>query len=189
MDRTRETMPLRFVFWSPGIVHGLFQTEDYARAMFVVHPSVTDEVVTARLASRMERQRRVLLRDDPPEVAAVIDHVALYRCVGSPEVMATQCQRLLEVSRLPHVTLQVLPAVAHPGTASELILADNAAYAEHLAAGGVYTEEATVTHLERVFAALRAECYRASESAAIIRKAGQTWTGESRPTAEATGPA
>jgi hypothetical protein len=58
--------------------------------------------------------------------------------------MAAQMRRLLELSAMPGTTIQVLPAIAHPATASELIIADNnAAYAEHLAAGGVYTEAET----------------------------------------------
>jgi hypothetical protein len=102
--------------------------------------------------------------------------------------MAAQMRHLLEVAALPNVTLQVLPAVAHPATASELIIADNnAAYAEHLAAGGVYTEDETVTSLERLFATIRGECYRVSESLAVIRKAEETWTGASPPTAGPTG--
>ena len=45
--------------WSPGIVHGLLQTEDYARALLSTYPGVTGEAVGARLAARMERQRRL----------------------------------------------------------------------------------------------------------------------------------
>ncbi len=182
-----EDKAARLSVWSPGIVHGLLQTEAYARTFIAALPGVTDDAIAARLASRMERQRRVVTRDDPPAITCVIDHTALYRLVGSPEIMADQCHRLREVASMAHVTLQVLPAIAHPATASELIIADNsAAYAEHLAAGGVYTEEETVTRLERLFATVRAESYRASESAAIIAKAEQTWTGESRVSAGPT---
>jgi hypothetical protein len=182
-----EDKAVRLSVWAPGIVHGLFQTEDYARTFIAALPGVTDEVIAARLASRLARQARVFRRDDPPAVGCVIDHTALYRLVGSPEVMAAQCRHLLEVASLPHVTMQVLPAIAHPATASELIVADNsAAYAEHLAAGGVYTEDETVTRLDRLFDTIRAESYRASDSAAIIGKAEQAWTGESRATADPT---
>lgn len=187
-----EDRALRLKVWSPGIVHGLFQTEDYARVLIAALPGVTPDVVTARLASRMERQRRVLLREDPPQASYVVDHAALYRCVGSPEVMAAQMERLAEMAAMPNVTMQVLPAVAHPATASELIIADNdSAYAEHLAAGGVYTEDETVTRLERIFATIRGESYRVSESAAIIRRAGEIWatTGARPATAVPTGPA
>jgi hypothetical protein len=113
-----EEKAVRLSVWSPGVVHGLLQTESYARAMMATLPGVTDEVVTARLAARVERQRRVLSRDDPPEVSAVVDHACLYRLVGSAEVMVEQMTHLLDVAALPHVALQVMPAVAHPATAS-----------------------------------------------------------------------
>jgi hypothetical protein len=183
-----EDRAVRLSVWSPGIVHGLFQTEDYARTFIMLLPGVTEEVMAAMLASRMERQRRVLFREDAPSVTCVIDHVALYRLVGSPEIMATQMRYLAEVARLPNVRMQVLPAIAHPATASELIIADNnAAYCEHMAAGGVYTEEGTVGHLERRFATIHGECYRVSESQAVIRKAEQVWTGGSPVTADPAG--
>jgi hypothetical protein len=184
-----EDKAARLSVWAPGIVHGLFQTGDYARAMIATLPGVTDEVAAVRLASRMERQRRILHRKgDPPMVTCILDHAALYRLVGSPEAMAAQMHHLIEVAKLPNVTIQVLPAVAHPATASELIIADNnAAYAEHLAAGGVYTEDETVTRLEGIFATIHGECYRVSESLAVIRKAEEIWTGASPATAGPTG--
>jgi hypothetical protein len=182
-----EDRAARLSAWCPGTVHGLLQTEAYARVFLSTLPSVPGEVIAARLANRMARQQRVLFREDPPSVSCIVDYVALYRGVGSSETMAAQMRHLLEVASLPNVTLQVLPAVAHPATASELIIADdNAAYAEHLAAGGVYTESETFTRLELVFTTIRAECYRASDSAAIIRKAEKQWTGASRRSAART---
>ena len=60
-----EDKAARLSVWSPGILHGLAQTPAYARAILSVSDA-SDEVITARLAARMERQRRVLHRDDPP---------------------------------------------------------------------------------------------------------------------------
>jgi DNA-binding XRE family transcriptional regulator len=185
-----EDKAVRLSVWSPGIVHGLFQTETYARTFLEAQPGVTDEMIAGRLANRMERQRHVLFRTDPSLVCSIVDHTALYRLVGSPEIMTGQMRHLAEVATLPNLTLQVLPAVAHPATTSELIIADNsAAYCEHLAAGGVYTEGETVTRLEQVFATIHGECYRVSESLAVIRKAEEIWTGVSPATADLTGPA
>ena len=81
-----------------------------------------------------------------------------------------------------NVTLQVLPATAHPATQSGFMVADGAAYAEHVAGGYVYTDEETVSGLAQLFDMLRGECYRVSESLAIIGKADELWTGESRAT-------
>jgi hypothetical protein len=178
-----EDKASRLSVWSPGIVHGLLQTEDYARSLLSTLPGATAEAVTARLANRMERQRRVLYREKPPSVCFVVDHTALYRCVGSAEVMADQMSHLSVVAALPNVMLQVLPAVAHPVTASELIMADDAAYAEHVAGGYAYSDDETVSGLSRLFDTVRGECYRVSESLAIIGKAGELWTGASQATA------
>ena len=120
----------------------------------------------------------------PPLVTFLVDLVALWRGVGSPEIMVGQLEHLLEVASLPNVTMQLVPPVAHPGTASELIIADaHAAYVEHLVSGAVYTEVGTVTHLARIFASLRSECYTASQTRRIIQKAGERWkaTGASQP--------
>jgi transcriptional regulator with XRE-family HTH domain len=162
--------------WMPGIVHGLVQTEDYARAVLETSPGVTDEIVATRLTARMQRQHRVLFRDDPPEAWFVVDELSLYRRVGTPEAMAVQMRHLAEVASMPNVTMQVLPAVAHPATASGFVIADDDAYAEHVAAGGVYT----VSSLARVFDTLRTESYRGSESLEMFERLGETWaTGES----------
>jgi uncharacterized protein DUF5753/helix-turn-helix protein len=179
-----ENKATRLSEWSPGIITGLLQTADYARGLLETASGVTAEVVTARLASRMARQRRVLFRDEPPTALYIIDHAALYRLVGSADAMAGQMAHLADVASLPNVTLQILPAVAHPATQSGFMVADDAAYTEHVLGGLVFTEPETVTSLGRLFDTLRAESYRASESAAIIRRAGALWTGESRATAE-----
>lgn len=164
--------------WMPGIVTGQLQTEDYARALLATYPGVSDEVIKNRLAARLERQRRVLMRDNPPLVWFVVDEMALYRLVGSPAVMAAQMRQLAAMAAMPNVTLQVLPAVAHPATASGFILADESAYAEHVTSGYVFADE-TVSAMARLFDSLRAESYRASESLALIDRTEKAWTGGS----------
>jgi transcriptional regulator with XRE-family HTH domain len=183
----REDRAVALRVWSPGIVHGLLQTEDYARALLSTYPGVTGEAVAARLAARMERQRRVLARG--ALLWFVVDELSLYRQVGTPAGMAAQMRAILAVAAMPSVTLQVLPAVAHPATGSEIILADESAYAEHAASGFVYTGE-TVTALARIFDSLRSECRKASESAALLERMAEAWTGGSPLTAGPTaGPA
>ena len=174
--------------WAPAIIHGLLQTEKYARVMAAVYPGVTDEVVAVRLASRMQRQQRVMFRADPPDVHAIVDEAALYRRVGSAEIMAEQMSQLLEVSALDHVRLQVMPAIEHPCNTSEMIIADDAAYTESLAGGGTYTGTDTPNRLSRLFVTLAGECYRVSESRLIIERMRDTWTafGERARTQAAT---
>ena len=169
--------------WMPGIVTGMLQTEDYARSLIAVVPRTSPETAAARLANRMERQRRVLLRDDdPPAAWFVVDEMALYRKVGSAEVMAAQMHQMSAVAAMPKVTVQVLPAVAHPANASGFVIADDsAAYAEHVAGGYVFTDEQTVSAIIVRFDSLRAESYRASESLRMINRAGELWTAGASP--------
>jgi len=135
----------------------------------------------------MARQQRALFRPEPPSVWFVVDEMALYRRVASPETMATQMRHLGEVAALPNVTLTVMPAVIHPGNESGFVIADNAVYAEHVAGGYVFTEQETVTSLAMRFDTLRAESYRASESLALIERMTDIWTtGVRAATAVAT---
>jgi transcriptional regulator with XRE-family HTH domain len=167
--------------WSPGVLHGLVQTEDYARELLKTASGATPEIVASRLASRMERQRRVLLKEDPPSVWFVVDALSLYREVGSPEVMAGQMTHLLEVAAMPNVVVQILPAVAHPATQSGFMVADNAAYAEHVGAGFTYTEPQMVSSLLRMFTTIHSESYRASESLRMTKEVGEIWATGASP--------
>jgi hypothetical protein len=182
-----ERRAARLLAWEPSVIHGLLQTEDYASALLATLPDVTPDVIAARTTSRMERQRGVLLRDERPEAWFVIDEPALHRLVGSAAIMASQMRHLAQVARLPRVTVQVLPAIGHPAGASGFIVADEAAYAEHVASGYVFTDERTVSSLTRMFDTLRGECYRVSESLKMIERLGETWTGASPPTATRPG--
>src|SRR5215831_7882881 len=65
-------------------VHGLFQTEDYARAVTILGygPGAIDEI-ERRVSVRIRRQE-VLTSADPPRVWFVIDEAALRRPRGTP---------------------------------------------------------------------------------------------------------
>jgi transcriptional regulator with XRE-family HTH domain len=167
--------------WSPSIVTGLLQSEGYARALLATLPGVSGDTVATRLASRMERQRRVLMRDTPPSACFLVDELSLYRRVGSAEVMAAQLGRLLEAAARARTIVQVLPAVAHPVNASGFLMADNAVWIEHAAGGFTYTDEETVSALTVRFDTLRSESYRASESAALIERLAEIWTAGGNP--------
>ncbi len=106
-DYEDRTATLRV--WTPGIVDGLVQAQDYAAALIATSPGVSDDAAVARLNARMERQHRVLGREKPPSVTLLIDEAALYRQVGTAEVMAAQLCRLREIAAVPSVVMQVMP--------------------------------------------------------------------------------
>jgi hypothetical protein len=90
-------------------VHGLFQTQGYARAVTVLgHKAAPPAEIDRRVSLRMKRQD-LLHTQDAPRVWSVMDEAALRRPVGGPQVMREQLQRLIEAAEMPHVTIQVVP--------------------------------------------------------------------------------
>ena len=101
-------------------IPGLLQTDDYVRALVHgAHLEDSNEEVGRRVRLRMARQT-LLTREQPPRLWAVVDEAALRRPVGGPEIMRAQLERLLEASKLPNITLQILGfgAGAHPAMGS-----------------------------------------------------------------------
>jgi transcriptional regulator with XRE-family HTH domain len=172
VDREQRAATLRN--WYLGVLDGLLQTEDYARVIQGVTPGVTDDEVSARVAARMKRQA-ILTRDDPPTAWFLLDEAALRCCVGSPGVMAAQMAQLAAFARLPNVTVQVVPAIAHAGRAGGFALTESAAYVETAVAGQVFEDPEIIASLLTRFDTLRNEALRASESLAFIERMGEEW--------------
>jgi transcriptional regulator with XRE-family HTH domain len=104
-------------------VHGLLQTEDYARAVIsIAQTGAPAEDIERRVSFRMRRQQ-LLMRPRAPQLWAVVDEAALRRSPDGPKVMRGQLEHLLELTTLPNVTVQVIPF--HSGA--------------HAAAGGPFT--------------------------------------------------
>jgi transcriptional regulator with XRE-family HTH domain len=98
-------------------VPGLLQTEDYARAvMRATMLTAGDEEIERHVAVRMVRQER-LTGPGAPEIWAVVSEAVIRRVVSGEPVMRAQLSRLVEASRQPNITLQVLPfsVGAHAG--------------------------------------------------------------------------
>jgi transcriptional regulator with XRE-family HTH domain len=106
--------------WQPELVHGLLQTEDYARAVIRAgRPGDTAEEVERRVEIRMLRQQ-ILDRADPPRLRVVLNEGAVRRVTGGPEVMRAQLRALAAGRDRSSVLVQVLPFAAgeHPAMAS-----------------------------------------------------------------------
>ena len=167
-----EDQATRLLVWEPYTINGLLQTRDYARTLLGT-ARLLPEGVAGRLNDRMNRQQRILYRNDPPHVWFMIDVLSLLRCVGSTAIMADQCAHLLEVSELPHVTMTVMPAIEHDSNESGFIIADGAVFAENIIDGGVYPDQ--LQDALSKFARLQDRSHRTAESAAIIRRLEEVW--------------
>jgi len=90
-------------------VPGLLQTADYARAVVALgQPGASAEEVERRVSLRIARQE-LLRKPGAPRLWAVVDEAALRRPIGGGEVMRAQLERLVEVTKEPNITLQVVP--------------------------------------------------------------------------------
>ncbi|MFJ8359553.1 helix-turn-helix domain-containing protein [Streptomyces sp. NPDC093984] len=169
--------------YEPHFVPGLMQTEEYARGVLKSGAigQTRPEDIERHVALRMQRQE-LLTRDDAPRIWVVMEETALRRPVGGPAVMRAQVERLLEVTRLPHVTLQVLEFSSgpHPGTYGPFVLfrfamseLPDMVYSEYLT-GAVYLDARAevATHLEVMdrMAAQAAPAQRTKEILEDLRK-------------------
>jgi transcriptional regulator with XRE-family HTH domain len=138
---------------------GLMQTEDYARAIATRGWSeLAGHSVERQVAVRMRRQA-LLARPGAPKLWAVIDESVLHRPIGGRRVMLAQIEHVLELSRRPNITLQI---VAYPlsgndaeGSFTMLRFAEpelpDVVYIEHLT-GALYLDKRPDTELYgRVF--------------------------------------
>ncbi|MFI1763564.1 helix-turn-helix domain-containing protein [Streptomyces sp. NPDC020800] len=94
-----------------AVIHvpGLFQTEDYARALFAyMNPEFPSSEVGLRVEHRMKR-RVVVEGPDPIPYETVIHEAALRINVAGRAATRAQLTRILEMSEADHVTVGVIP--------------------------------------------------------------------------------
>ncbi len=161
------------------VVHGLLQTEEYARAvMTTVRRRQSSEEIDRLVSLRMQRQE-VLLRADPMTLWIILDEAVIRRAMGPPELMYRQLVHLVEASQLPNVTLQVLEFSSglHPALNGPFAIIEfperfdpDVVYSEGVS-GQAYIEEREKEVRARVeaFDLLRATALPPSDSAELIR--------------------
>lgn len=113
-----ENVATRLCVFEPMVVHGLFQTAEYAREVErATLPDTTEADLDRYVAVRMQRQQRLFGRDESPLIEVVLGEPALASRVGSADLMAAQLARLQECAAMPTVDVRVLPLNTgpHPG--------------------------------------------------------------------------
>jgi len=89
-------------------VPGLLQTDAYANAVIELGQAVRADEVSQRVELRMRRQQ-LLYMPQPPDYWAVIDEAVLRRNLGGRQVMRDQLDHILEATKRPNITVQVVP--------------------------------------------------------------------------------
>jgi hypothetical protein len=172
VSSTMRTFEIQFV-------HGLFQTEDYARAVTRLGLGPVSPAETERRVGLRVRRQDLLTRATPPKIWSVMDEAVLRRPVGGAAVMRGQLRHLIEAANAPEVTLQVVPFAqgGHAGASGsftilrfdELYLPD-VVYIEQLT-GAVYLEQRSdVEHYLAVMDQLSTEALPPAASARFIEQ-------------------
>ncbi|MGC5535561.1 helix-turn-helix domain-containing protein [Streptomyces sp. SR-10] len=104
-----EQAAISLQLFATNVVHGLFQTEAYARALIGGgYPPLSEQRVEELVQLRMER--KVLFDREPvPMIEVIIDEAVLRRVIGGEDIMREQLLHLVECARRRNVTLLVLP--------------------------------------------------------------------------------
>lgn len=171
------------------LIHGLLQTQSYARAVLSVEQG---EHLDEAVAARLERQH-ILGRDQPPVVWTVLDESVLRREIGGPQVMRDQLAHLLGLFDKPWMELQVLPFSVgqHNGMMGSFTLlrfCDHADlyYSENYDSGHMTANPQVIRERSLGYARLQADALSPRDSAALIARLMEERYGEQpRPGASA----
>ncbi|MFJ2305036.1 Scr1 family TA system antitoxin-like transcriptional regulator [Streptomyces sp. NPDC087787] len=162
--------------YAAHVVPGLFQTEQYARAVLSLDALLADEdQLEERVAARLGRQER-LRSPGRPELWVILDEAVLRRPIGSLAVMREQLGELLNAAADRRTTVQVLPFdqgghEAMGGSLTLLTLPDGseAAYTEGSDYGRLIEEPTNVSRYTVIYDRLRAAALPPLMSLDMIR--------------------
>lgn len=162
-----------------GILHGLLQTPEYARAVLSLQlPHHTGHEID-QLVELREKRQEALYRPNPLRLTAVVDESGLVRTVGGPDVMAGQMRHLLGLMELSNVVIRVLPFVsgllrAHLGHFMILeipaALGSDLVYVEGHAGATLLEHESDVDMYAEVFADALARSHDPGASSELVRR-------------------
>ncbi|MEU2245362.1 helix-turn-helix transcriptional regulator [Streptomyces sp. NPDC019224] len=158
-------------------LHGLLQTEEYARALIGTRrPVLSPDDLERAVAGRVARQS-VFERVPAPELSFVQEESSLRRPVGGAAVWRRQLDNLLRLGELPFVDIQVMPTSRwdHPGTGGRiqvLKFADGTAVgrADDEFTGRPIAHPKQLRILELRFGIIRARALTPEESLAFIEQ-------------------
>jgi transcriptional regulator with XRE-family HTH domain len=163
--------------WQPLIVHGLFQTEAYAAALFTAM-GMTAEQVREQVDLRMRRQA-ILARPHPPNITLVMWEPVLHHLIGTPEVMRDQLARLVDLSH--SFVVQVVPEESggNAGLGGAVSVVDGPRGAvllsEALLEDQVTQDQDVVVRGTATFDAVRGEALPRTPTRTMITEAKDRW--------------
>ncbi|KAF2778423.1 helix-turn-helix transcriptional regulator [Streptomyces sp. OM5714] len=164
--------------YNNSVIHGLMQTEEYARAVLRARrPPFTADQLEQQVAARLARQDIISNTTAQAAFSFVQCESTLRRPIGGKMVMRGQLERLLEVSAFHHVDLQVLPLSREENSGLDgsfrlLRLGDGTTvgHVEVAHISRVIAEPKEVQLLDIQYGIIRAQALNPRESTALIEK-------------------
>jgi transcriptional regulator with XRE-family HTH domain len=174
-----EESASRIQEWGTQFVPGLLQTEDYTKAIANRGWSSLPSENAQRLVAVRMRRQQLLARPRPPKLWVVMDESVLHRPIGGRRVLLDQIEYLLEVTKRPHVSLQVLPyqfsGYAAEGSFITLRFAEpelpDVVYIEYLSGALYLDKRADVELYGRVFDRLTVDAHTPDHTRQLLMKA------------------
>jgi len=165
------------------MIHGLLQTEEYARAVLgTLDQSNLDD----RTAVRVARQR-IFEKENPPVFWVILSEAALYLEIGGRKTMRNQLARLLAYENNLRINIQILPhsAGAHAGLTGSYDLYrfpsdPPIVYTEGYGSGHPTANPDTVKDCSLRYDHLQAAALSLRDSAELIRRVMEERYGEQR---------
>ncbi|WP_289009993.1 helix-turn-helix transcriptional regulator [uncultured Thermomonospora sp.] len=174
-----ERQATSLLMYEPLVVPGLFQTEEYARALLQFSKQANFDL-DHQVSARLERQR-ILGSDDPPSLVAVLDEAVLNRPIGDPKVAYEQFTHLAEIATQPNIVVQVIPFEVgeYAGLTGAFYIASlngrQLAYLDTALSGLVIENPEEITEVKRRWDSLRGEALPKKASLKIIQEAAEKW--------------
>lgn len=163
--------------YDPMVVPGPLQTEDYARAIYLMRrPGMDEGTIEGHVAARMAR-RAVFERRPAPVMSFVLEETVLRRPLGGREVLRGQLGHLLHIGGAHNVEIQVMPLEVeeHAGLVGSLALLETpdrpkVAYTEAQGRSAWFTERADVRAFEARYGTIRAQALTPRQSLRLVEK-------------------
>lgn len=106
-------------YYSMSFVHGLLQTESYARSIIrSINPLMKEQILKERVEARIRRQE-LLESPDRPRLRVLMDEAALHHQVGGHAAMAAQLTKILDAIAEEKAIVQIVPFSAGAPASSD----------------------------------------------------------------------
>ncbi|WP_432000375.1 helix-turn-helix domain-containing protein [Streptomyces sioyaensis] len=158
-------------------IHGLLQTKEYAHALYDSRrPTLAEDDLERHVAARMARQE-IFDRKPITTLTFVQEEVTLKRPIGGKMVLRRQLERILDIGKLRHVEIQVMPTERedHAGMSGQVQLlklrdGSTVGYSEAQLTSRLVMDPKEVQVLELRYGIIRSQALTPRESLAFIEK-------------------